>query len=344
MPTGGGTTTQTQNSEPWKASQPYLQDIMKESQSLFKSGQGFAPFGSSTVAPQSFATSLGQNMGIGTAMQGSPLPSMATNKTAGLLQNNGLSQGQGIASGFFNNMAQGGNNLDTSQYDRFTQPGDAYGMMKQTAQGDFLNGSPYLDKFLADQEAQTTNRVNQSMSSAGRYGSGAHTKVLADALASQNNNARLQNYGQERQNQLSAIQGLGSMDQQQLGALNSQFGAQQQNLSNQSSGAQNLSNIGQQGIGNMGSAISQLPTINDARYADINKMLGIGSMQDQYSQTQLDDLVNQFNQQQQRPFNQLQAYNSAINPLAALGGSSTGTTTQPGGSPLGFLPLLLGML
>ena len=341
---GGGTTTQTQSSEPWKAVQPQLKDIAGQAQNLYKSGTGFDVYQGDRVAPQSAGTQFGIQQGLQTAMNGSPLAGQAVSSTSNILGNNGLSRQQQGASGILGAIGSGYFNNDTSKYDQFTQPGNAYNLLNKTAQGDFLNSNPYLDKNINDTANDVGARTNALFAASGRYGSGAHAVNLTNTLGTLENNARLSNYQTERQNQLGAQNSLGGLEGQQLGALNNQFGANNQNIANMVSGATGAAQIGQQGISNQQSSISQLPTIDTARYTDAMKSFGFGAAQDQYSQSQIQAAMDKFQQTQQAPFAALSAYQGYIDPLAKLGGSATSTSQQPGASPLGYLPLLLGAL
>src|SRR5574343_704381 len=87
-----------------------------------------------------------------------------------------------------------------------TQAGYGVGndALMKTASGGMLGGNPYLDEVLKTSSARAAYGVNGQFAGAGRYGSGAHTGVLADRLGGIETNARMQNYNTERQNQLNA--------------------------------------------------------------------------------------------------------------------------------------------
>lgn len=78
------------------------------------------------------------------------------------------------------------------------------GALRDTASGGMLGANPYLDRALGTATQRAAEQVNSQFSGAGRYGSGAHTGVLADRLGSIETNARVDNYNAERQNQLNA--------------------------------------------------------------------------------------------------------------------------------------------
>ncbi|MEM8628418.1 MAG: hypothetical protein AAGF32_10840, partial [Pseudomonadota bacterium] len=79
---------------------------------------------------------------------------------------------------------------------RGSQTGDVYGGLRDAAVGANEQGlayttgvaqsdpaaNPYLDQLIEDASANTAGRINGMFSGAGRYGSGAHTGVLADRL------------------------------------------------------------------------------------------------------------------------------------------------------------------
>ena len=87
-----------------------------------------------------------------------------------------------------------------------TQQGYGVGnnTLMTTASGGMLGGNPYLDAVLKTSTQRAADAVNAQMSGAGRYGSGAHTGVLADRLGAIETNARMQDYTTERGNQMNA--------------------------------------------------------------------------------------------------------------------------------------------
>jgi len=64
--------------------------------------------------------------------------------------------------------------------------------------------NPGLAGMIDQTRRDVTGNVNSQFSLAGRYGSGAHTDVLADSLADAENDILYQNYATERQNQQAA--------------------------------------------------------------------------------------------------------------------------------------------
>lgn len=85
--------------------------------------------------------------------------------------------------------------------------------LSKTASGGYLNGNPYLDSVLSKSSQDTADQVNAQFSGAGRYGSGAHTGVLAREIGGLNQQARLGEYDKERGYQVNAA---GSLNGQGL--------------------------------------------------------------------------------------------------------------------------------
>lgn len=77
--------------------------------------------------------------------------------------------------------------------------------------GKYLEGNPYLEDVISRSNADISDGVATQFSSAGRYGSGYHSGILADKLAGNENQLRYQNYATERQNQNAAPGGLASL-------------------------------------------------------------------------------------------------------------------------------------
>ncbi len=81
----------------------------------------------------------------------------------------------------------------------------AQSLVNRNLSGANLQGNPYLDAILGKTRENVAGSVNDQFSSAGRYGSGMHAKILADSLAAAENQARYQDYGVERGYQQDAV-------------------------------------------------------------------------------------------------------------------------------------------
>lgn len=192
---GGSKQTQQtqQQSNPWAPATPLLNDVLSNAQKYGNDTSLFKP------------TFSGSTMG---GIAG--LENLAQNPTAqsGVLQNLIDGSQRGYNTGF--------NTLDA------------------TANGSMLNNvNPYLDAALGTASQRTADAVNAQFSGAGRFGSGAHTGVLADRLGAIETNARMGNYDAERQRQLAAAGQLhqaGGAGAQYAGQMDASNVAQQQLL------------------------------------------------------------------------------------------------------------------
>lgn len=81
----------------------------------------------------------------------------------------------------------------------------AQGLVNRNLSGANLTANPYLDAILGKTRANVTSAVNDQFGPAGRFGSGMHAKILTDALAEAENQARYQDYSVERGYQQQAI-------------------------------------------------------------------------------------------------------------------------------------------
>lgn len=73
--------------------------------------------------------------------------------------------------------------------------------------GKYLEGNPYLQDIIDASRGGVTDGVNSQFTSAGRYGSGAHTGVLADSLADMEAQLRYTNYDNEMERMMGAAEG-----------------------------------------------------------------------------------------------------------------------------------------
>lgn len=166
--------------------------------------------------------------------------------------------------------------------------GSAQTQVNDTLQGDYLNSNPYLDAM-----------YNQAASSV--------TRNYSEAVAPQ-----LQaNFGLAGRGGSNSYFNAMDASQQQLGQ---QLGGLASNIY-----GQNYANERQ----NQMNAAQMAPQTAQLNYYDASQLLNAGGMQDTYNQNVLNDKVNRFNQQQNRPWDALGRYNQMIN------GSYGSMNTQP---------------
>jgi hypothetical protein len=145
-------------------------------------------------------------------------------------------------------------------------------------------------------DAATMARVGGQFSASGRYGSPANAGTAAAAIQAADNQARATQYNTDADRQLQAIQGLGNIGQAKAG-------------------------IGQQGVGNINSYISALPTIAQGSVfaGDLLQKIGQGNMN--YYQTVL-------NAQNQDPWTKAQNLAQITGGIGQLGGTSSSQGTS----------------
>jgi hypothetical protein len=135
---------------------------------------------------------------------------------------------------------------------------NAYAGIFSQAQG----GNPFFQQALDDQLERQADQINSQFSGSGRYGSGAHTGVLADRLGEARTRALANQFNQDVQNQLAAAGGLAGVQGQNLAAqqtaANSLFGAltgaQQQAFAQQMQGLAGLTGTQSQNLANQAGA------------------------------------------------------------------------------------------
>lgn len=152
--------------------------------------------------------------------------------------------------------------------------------------------NPYYKDALGQQLDDIQNRVNASMSGAGRYGSGAHTNVLTDQLSDAATRALNDNW-QFSQNM-------------KMAALNSGL---QGGLSAQNQGLQ---------------ASALAPSMLQGDITRLNELLKSGTYQQSQQQDELNAARDLFNENEQNDWNQLSKYLSAVG-----SGPAVGSVQQP---------------
>jgi len=263
-------TQQTQATrDPWAPAQPYLQKAMTRAGSFFDDNVGYQPYTGSTLSPLNgyFDTSLsGQtNLAVGD-IGGTQGVNAARALGTQQIQNRGLSP-----------------ELQS---------------LYQQAQGD---QNPYLQSILDTNNRRIGDRVNSSVSGAGRYGSGAHTDIMSRALAESADPVLAQDY------------------------------ARRQAQAMQATGAQ--ADIYGQGLQRAGQWAQLMPTLDEARLAPAQGLANIGQYYNERDQKALDDQIKLYNAQQARPWEQAARLNAISGQAGALGGTQFGTQTTPINQP-----------
>lgn len=123
-------------------------------------------------------------------------------------------------------MSQNAFTLSDELRGRFNEGAAAAGVGRQHLMNTISGGpqgNPFLDQILGRTRENVIGDVNSQFSSAGRYGSGAHTGVLTDRLADAENQARFQDFNQQQGRMDMAANSLAGANQgeaaQAIGAL-----------------------------------------------------------------------------------------------------------------------------
>lgn len=155
--------------------------------------------------------------------------------------------------------------------------------------------SPELQRVLDQSNESVLGSVSLANSAGGRYGSGLGNSAVADVISRNTNTTLLNDYNNF----------MGRRD-----AANN-----------------NLFSMGQQGIGNLGTAYTGLQ-------APGQTLLNVGNQMDARNQSLIDANIDKFDEAQNRPWENLSRLNAIASGAGSLGGSSTSRASQPGQSGL----------
>jgi hypothetical protein len=188
--------------------------------------------------------------------------------------------------------------------------GESIGMMRQTARGDFLGGSPGLSGAIERALDPVEERMQALQSGAGRYGSGYGQKAAADAMGRVAADVAYQDYASERANQLAAQQNLAALQEAQYGSQLRGMGA--------------LGQISEADIQRRLAAAGNAAGMAELDYADLARLGAVGGAREAQSQAELQADIERFNMEQQQPLMSLANYMATVQ-----GGTVGGQSTTP---------------
>lgn len=243
----------TQTRDPWATAQPYLSQAMSNAQTLFQNRTGYNPYGGQTQADLSPFTSTSLTSMVDKSAQGQPSIDASLGLANQQIGNYGLSPDM------------------KSLYDQIS-----------------TQQNPFLQNILDTSNRRIGDRVNSSMSGAGRYGSGQHTDVMARALAESADPILAQDYAQRQQQRESLLTG---------------------------------------GLQRAGQWAQLAPTLEQARFAPEERIMGVGQFLDSRSQAALNDQIKMYNAQQAYEWENLARFNAIAGQAGGLGG--TQVTASP---------------
>ncbi|MBX4336013.1 hypothetical protein [Bartonella raoultii] len=99
-------------------------------------------------------------------------------------------------------------------------PTSAANNLGRMASGDLVGQNPFFNAALQKSLDRARDTIHSSFAGAGRYGSGAHTGVLANELGALSTSATANQYNQDVQNMMQANAMIDQANQNQLGASN----------------------------------------------------------------------------------------------------------------------------
>ena len=284
---GGGDSTTT--AEPWEAQQPYLEDIFRQAQNIYRQGYGQEYYPGQTVAGMAPATQAGIGM-LEQSAYGAP--------EQGAMQNY-------LMGGMMNPYGQAGVG---SEFGGVTPFGGGYGEstpmggVASPAQQQF-SGNPYLDQMFntaagrageAFQE-QTMPAIGAMFGSAGRTGSGIQQEVAENAA---------QGFGRDLQGMAANIYGPAYESAMGRDVQRRQLGAE---------------------IGRGAAALT--PSMQNMQQQNIQNMLMAGQIPQNYAQQLIDADRQRFDFYQQAPYQALGQYGNIVQGMP--GGYGTTMTEGP---------------
>lgn len=93
-----------------------------------------------------------------------------------------------------------------------------------------------------------------------------------------------------------------------------------------------LADIYGAGLNRSMQATQMAPTVDEMRFANANRLAGIGDFWTGRAQDDLNQQINRYNQEQARPWEQLARYQGILGGLGQLGGTTTQTQPRQGAS------------
>jgi len=145
----------------------------------------------------------------------------------------------------------------------------------------------------------SNNQFNQQLQATQGLGALGESQYGRDMSAQQNTFA----------NQLAATQGLGALNESQFGR---QMSAQQNNFANQLAATQGLGSLSEQQASRQMNAAQLAPQMAAADYQDINQLAKVGQTQEAYSKDKLNADISRFEFNENKPYNKLNSYLSAV--------------------------------
>jgi hypothetical protein len=362
------TSKTTQENKPPAWAEPLFVKSATDAGKLYDSGAGGNTYQGSTVADLSKTTMQGVNQlanagrawdtsgtrplyqGIGQAAVSNPFEGALT----------------GVAGGV-NDIASGQTGIGTEGdyhdiYNRAQAPSSANDNLQKYASGEYLNGegNPFYRQRLDKQIADANSAIQSQFSGAGRYGSQANQRTIADNTSNMLLSGLESDWNREQANQLAATQQIDSANNAalgtQLGAVAGATGVEGQNIANRLTGAgtqgnllSSAGNMYSTGVGQAQGAADSMRALDQQNFQ--NRLTGAGAtlqaggIVDKQAQSQLGDEVAKWYANDNQDWTRLGMLQSSAAGAAGPYGTQVATSRQPvgiGGILSGFGSLLGG--
>lgn len=316
--------SQSTTQNPYGPSQEHLNGILGDAQRLFNENVGGVVYGGPRVAGFGGTTTDAISRIKQSAAEG---PSSEVrgglNYASGILSNGGMTQGERGALDGMRGLL-GDYRTDPTAQGIASAPGSVETNLDGVARGDYLGGAnPFLDALINQSADTAATNVASRFSGAGRYGSGAFSRAIADATGRIATQTRFDDYNNERQRQAQTAQ---LIDASRMGRAGLSLQQQQQDFSNRSGALGNVLQ-GEQGARSQTQGLlGQLGALEALRDAPSQRLLAVGQMEDAQRQEEIDAARQQFDETQRAPWERLGLYQSAVMPIAGAGQSTSGTS------------------
>lgn len=331
-----GSTTTTQNAEPWNPQQPYLKEGMGAAQDLYQnytpsyfSGDTFAGMdpaqnaaygntinyaASGGIAPDALNAST--NFLSGNAAQNNP----ALDKLSSIIQPGYIANGKGFQAGMNTQIDQATNGFNNNP---------AFDALNQFASGGMGGDNPYFQNMSQNVLAQVVPGLEAQFNKGNNMGSPGAAYAVSKGATDALGNLAYQNYGDSANRALTAANSMGNMFLSGAGLQQSagqNLMTDRLNQVNTQIGAANsLGQNYESGQNDILKAMSLAPTVNQMPLQNYAAMADAGSQYQAQNQKAINDAISKFNFNQNLPYDQLSRYMSTIQ--GNYGGTTS--TSQP---------------
>lgn len=170
-----------------------------------------------------------------------------------------------------------------------SSPMESIGNLRGMASGEQIGKNPHFQQALQNALGTASDLITSQVSGAGRYGSGAHTGILADRLGQMSTQAMSAQYNQDVANMLAANQLMSNTQLGQMGAISS---------------------------------------LSEAQNRATMSALAGGGFLDQHEQAKIDARMQRWKEEQQAPWQRLKYYTDAIDKLSGKYKQTTGEESK----------------